>query len=161
MIIPIPNWAKDVEDEGTIVLLWLLRHLASTYPLTKKEIRLGQVNAFNLVQTDVETILGMQERVIVDYLYDIPCIKENLSVANIGSGFVFQFKRYNKVVNKEINSRKYIEIMLYLLGATNNNLIDKGFIRSEYMQTQRNITHRWPFGPNQRSAKSNEEESVC
>ena len=142
MELNIPRWATDEYDDNTIVLLWFLRKIAQKWPLTSLDRYHNKHFSFCINKEDVETIL--QTKYPVQKLYRYSSIKQALTVIDTGDGYTFQFKSAFKAHMVEISSQRAEEIVIYLLGCLNHNLMEDSK-EYNYTLTDKIIRRRWPL----------------
>tara|TARA_R110001606_G_scaffold6446_1_gene28962 strand:- start:1102 stop:1590 length:489 start_codon:yes stop_codon:yes gene_type:complete len=128
MKIKIPYWAEEVKDENWIVLFWFLRSLTICYPPYKKRDKAGRrrgggVNAvYHILPSDFNTIVGSRKgphSVIAQW----PTVAENFSVGLLADNHRCTMNSWYDVYEVELKEQRSKDLVLYLSGCLNNNLV--------------------------------------
>jgi len=116
--IKVPEWASEVKHEGTLVLIWLIRHVYTKY---------GAGMKYNMYVSDVNTILGESKDFRTFLRKECPPINDHIKLANYGTGkhtFIINVPGREQLVEMTLTEERAKCIWLYLNGVTNHNLLE-------------------------------------
>lgn len=146
MKLSIPKWATGIDDDNVAVMLWFLRRLSVFWPKGKKTYTTMSGYSFCIKHEDVE--LMVKDKFPILKLYKYQSIKDNLTVADVGTGYLFQYKQARNTTVYELKERRAQEIVIYLLGCLNHNLIEPEKPKGEisYVLNDKLINRRFTVG---------------
>jgi hypothetical protein len=135
MQLTVPNWAAACKNENLLVLIWFMKRLARLYPDTK-EIRSGELvpgemyrrqkkyfSKFGFYPQDINNIL--QTKLKANKLIEREGLLDYIDLAELtGYTTMVTMQLTHTSTEVEIRDQKCIEIVCYLTGCLNRNLIE-------------------------------------
>ena len=118
MKITIPDFGKDIKDEGLIIFLGFVFKVAYKY---------GYENRYTTAKEDIGCMSNKISNGLVDWLRSSPAISDNIEIGDSYSHVItWKLKKRpykNQTCQVEISTERAKLIWIYLLGCMNNNLL--------------------------------------
>jgi hypothetical protein len=128
MKVKIPEWAVECNDENWIVLFWFLRSLTQAYPpyLNRDRTKKGTPSfIYSMLATDFNTLIGSRHdhhRKIQSW----PLMNKNFKLGQVSNNdYSCRMFSWHCTVTKELHTRRAKDLVLYLSGCLNNNVISE------------------------------------
>ena len=126
MKIKVPHWAEDIDRQEYLVLFWFLRSLTQCYPpnLGHKKGQKKFKPVYDIYKKDIHVMLGTYVE-IRKSLYQWPEVEANLEMGHLSNQrYRFILNQHRTYVEKEITDRRCEDMILYLSGCLNHNLVE-------------------------------------
>lgn len=138
MKVKIPEWAIECNDENWIVLFWFLRSLTISYPPYKTR-QPGDSKrpdfVYSMLATDFNTLTGSR----MDHHKKIeswPLMKKQFKLGIVSNNdYSCRMSTWHHTVTKELKTRRAKDLVLYLSGCMNNNIISETPRTTFYMNS--------------------------
>ena len=138
MKVKIPEWAVECNDENWIVLFWFLRSLTISYPPYNNK-QPGDIKRpdfiYAMLATDFNTLTGSR----IDHHIKIatwPLMKNQFKLGIVSNNdYSCRMVTWHKTVTKELKTRRAKDLVLYLSGCLNNNIISEEPRTTFYMNS--------------------------
>lgn len=118
MQITIPDFGKDIEDEGLLIFLAFVFKVTSKY---------GHEHWYTNAQEDIGCMSNKTSLNLAEWLRSCPAINDNMQIGDPYSHIIaWKLKKRvykNGTCQVELSSERAKLIWIYLLGCMNNNLL--------------------------------------
>ena len=136
MILTVPSYAKDCTNQNLLVLMWLMKRLSLNYPDIrykdnseyKKDNPYRRVvkyfSKFGFYPKDIRIIL--QSKADLNKIIKEQGLSEHMWSAELtGYDSIVEMRLTKESIKVELTDQKCIELICYLSGCLNNNLIEE------------------------------------
>lgn len=140
MKISVPYYMKDVTNQNLLVLAWLMQTLGKTYPSSKSKLKNNRSYIeFGFHPSDIRTILQFKGNAHT-LLEKEHGISKELAIGEYsGSETIVKLRATLKKHECTITDQKAIELMCYLSGCLNRNLLEPDLPPVKYFNLDRTI----------------------
>lgn len=158
MTINVPTFFKECTNERLLVLTWFVLHIGRQWPETREKKKLqymdmkGKVKSstetwikFGFYPEDIRTII--RSSVEPNKLIEAAGINEHLMITELsGQDTLVQMRSSQDSYEYELKDQHLIELVCYLSGCLNGNLIREG-LPTKYYMIDRAVRKRFNWHP--------------
>ena len=168
MKLRVPIWAADVENDNILVLLWFMKRIALKYPETKEKKsekpegdrirRVTYHSCYNFYPSDIRAIL--QTKLDFFKQFKKAGIENYIELGLLTSeSILVKMQLQQETIDLEISDPLCIELVCYLSGCLNSNLIETNKPVRHFM-LDRAVRKRWNWQEGRYEKKKTKSDTI-